>query len=517
MRATSTSSSRRRPPDGPAALLAAALLLFVLAGARVLGDYGPNIDAPKNWAEGRANLGVLLGRTPDPATAREQLHGAPVFMLAELSRAIFSDRLGLLDPVSARHALLIPLNAAFAVFLFLFARRHWGGWTALLAALALLSFPEYFGFSFNNLKDVPLVVLFSLAVMKGAERRTRRDLYVFHALLGAALCVKMYALLVPAILLARRDRKPLGTAAGGALTLGLVLAFYAPAWWATPDKRALLASWFGHASAVSVNPKGGWNLASFQQLAWKCPLWMLACAAAGTWTSLRRARKDPQDALLISWFFLPMLLPCLPGVYPYFPGLRLVLVACVPLAILAARGAFQLAEAAARRAPKQLRALRLAAGLGLVAANVCALSATHPYQTLYYNFLAGGLGVAQAKGIPWSFDYWLNSYREAGRWLDANAAPDAEVWEAYDAAIPERFKGLLRYSVSRRDLRIRYKDFSKEAPATLPPNTYLVFVPFSWYREEQRVLEGNVRAGRLERALEITRSGGEIATIYRRP
>ncbi|MBI4422262.1 MAG: hypothetical protein HY554_00955 [Elusimicrobia bacterium] len=509
------------------ALLLAALGLYALAGLRVLGDYGPNPDSGKNWDEGRANLDFLATGEVDARVVRRQTHGALFMMAAELSRRTLEERLGLLDAVAARHVILIPLNLAFALALFRFVRLRSDPWTGLVAALGVLTYPKYFGFSFNNLKDVPLVIFFSLAMMAWADRSAARGLgsrLSFFGFWGLALCSKLYALLVPLLLLVwtasrgggdaaaehPKGRRWAELAAGLALTGALVAALYAPAWWALPDKAQAGTDWLREVSAIALRPERGWSAWSFRHLVLRAPAAWLACAAVGLACVVRDYRRDPLS-IAAPWLLVPLILPCLPGLYGYADSFRLLLIHCVPLSILAARGGGVVAGALATRLP----AARALVGLLLLLPNLRAIVSTHPYQTTFFNALAGGLGGAQAAGLASSGDTWLSSHREVGRWLDANAAKDAEVWEV------DQFpwqRGLLRrFGVRRPDVRVVHYDARSAAESPIEANTYVVVVA---YRRDlapvTRRLEKLTASGELRRALEIKRQGGKIATVYHR-
>jgi hypothetical protein len=71
----------------------------------------------------------------------------------------------------------------------------------------------------------------------------------------------------------------------------------------------------------------------------------------------------------------------------------------------------------------------------------------HPYQTVYFSSVVGGLPGAVSLGVPWSFDYWGTSYRAAVRWLNDHAAAGATV-------IVPIAPHIVRYENPRRDLRI---------------------------------------------------------------
>jgi hypothetical protein len=139
---------------------------------------------------------------------------------------------------------------------------------------------------------------------------------------------------------------------------------------------------------------------------------------------------------------------------------------------------------------------------------------THPYQVTFFNALAGGLKGAQAKGIPDAYDYWLNSYREAGRWIDRNGAPRACVIGMYvSGTLPYFHKDLVKDAVRRPDLTaLRYPSVPlREGRIAIPPNTYVILVPFEYLRPSRRAME---QSGEFRAVHTISRQGGEICTIY---
>ncbi|MET0152398.1 MAG: hypothetical protein ABW298_07300 [Candidatus Binatia bacterium] len=56
---------------------------------------------------------------------------------------------------------------------------------------------------------------------------------------------------------------------------------------------------------------------------------------------------------------------------------------------------------------------------------LCWNVANHPFNLSFYNFWAGGLSSAQARGFPQATDYWGSSYRAAVKRLNAEAPGQA--------------------------------------------------------------------------------------------
>lgn len=524
--------------SGLKSLLLAVLpaVAFLLVSVFILEDYGPNIDSQKNFLEGENNLTYLISGRADPAISRDQMHGALTFMLADASRRILSGGLNLLDPISARHVIGPLLTAGFIPALLWFVKRHWDLPTALVTVAALVTFPEFLGHTFNNLKDIPLLIFFSLAIMCFAEWTStgrRRYLYGHFIFLGAALSIKLYALLVPIILLAwkgttwmsasERDhgRRREGSALphhllGALITLSIVLILYMPSFWALDSKLEFLKGWMFEAKSIGVRPQGAWDHYSLQQVIYRTPLPMLIVAGLGLVTTFLSGKWTPMNRLLLLWLLFPVFIPCLPYLFPYHNGMRLFLVFLVPFSIFSGQGVTWLAGTVSRQfnLPGHGGAVLLA-GFGLVlGGNLWALMSTHPYQTTYFNLLAGGLKGAQEKGIRWSCDYWLNSYKEAGRWLETHAARNANVITVYYSGTPSKYNtGLMRFSLVRDDLPVMRLPRMPD-PTITPRNSYVVFVPFHYLQRQRNAFDKH--AG-FQVVFRITRQEGEILTVYYKP
>jgi hypothetical protein len=509
---------------------------FLLVTVFILEDYGPNIDSQKNFLEGENNLTYLISGRADPAISRDQMHGAFTFMLADASRRILSEGMNLFDPISARHVIVPLLTAGFIPALLWFVKRHWDLPTALVTVTALITFPAFLGHTFNNLKDIPLLIFFSLAIMCFAEWMSmgrRRYLYGHFIFLGAALSIKLYALLVPIILLAwkgttwmsasdrdqwrRREVYTLPHYLIGALiTLSIVLIFYMPSFWALDSKLEFLKGWMFEAKSISLRPQGAWDYYSLQQVIYRTPLPMLMFAGLGFVTTFLSRGRTPMNQLLLLWLVFPVLLPCLPYLFRYQNGMRLFLVFLVPFSIFSGQGVTWLAGTLSRQFKLQGHGgAVLLAGFGLLlGGNLWALMSTHPYQTTYFNLLAGGLKGAQEKGIRWSCDYWLNSYKEAGRWLETHAVRNANVFTVYISRTPSKYNTeLMRFSLVRDDLPITRLQRMPD-PTLTPRNSYVVFVPFH-YLKRQRNAFGKHEGFQV--VFRITRQEGEILTIYYKP
>jgi len=507
----------------------AALVCFCVAGLFLVNDYGTIVDSRKNYSEGEMNLDYVLGRPLNEYVLHWQMHGAFVFMLADAAKRLLSDHLHLYDAVAGRHVILPLLTATFLAILFLFVRRHWGALQGAIAAGLLLTFPSFWGDTFNNLKDVPLLIFFSLAIMAFAEfRLTGRKRYLYGAciLWGFSLAIKTYALLAPVVVLAwvlltrkgddwpapLRIRAILPHAAAGlVLSLLIFLAFFAPAFWGVEDKLSYLVFWRERVKSISWGTTAGFNLIPFTQVLSRTPALVLIFALTGIVVAVRDRKRTPLYPLVLLWTFIPLIGPCLPRTLSYHNGMRHFLVFLTPFCMLAMIGLDRAARFLAASLRRKEQTVTAALGLLTLCISFAGIVTTHPYETAFFNGFAGGLKGAQAKNIPDAYDYWLNSYKEAGRWISEHGAADAHVM-----AVPEFNVYLISQTVSRPDITlVRVPDDPVRADSIpVPANTYVVVVPFPHIMPYRLFLEQSTEFRQVYR---ITRQGGEVCAIYYKP
>jgi hypothetical protein len=513
----------------------AALVVFLFVALVIVDDYGMNTDSQKNFQEGAMNLDYLLTGHADPDLLQWQMHGAPVFMFAEAAKRILHDRLGLSDATAARHVIIPVMTAVFLAILFYFVRRHWSALHGLTVVGLLLTFPYFWGQTFNNLKDVPLLIFFSLSVMSFVEwisTRALKYLYGFFILWGCAIAVKTYAFFVPPLLgmwiLIRPEtwrgktgfparRSLVHAGVGLCVTAVIVAALYAPAFWGVGDKLSFLGIWRQHVRDITYAGHSSFNLNPFVQVLFRTPLLVLICAVAGLFAAARRYRASPLHSLLIVWLALPLVIPCLPRTLVYHNGMRLFMVFLVPYCILASVGIGELAGVLAKKLKKGGETIAAAIASVTIGASLWGVVSTHPYETTFFNALAGGLKGAQEKRIADSWDYWMNSYREAERWLDRFAAPNANVIAMYRSGTAPRFHtDLMRDAIARTDLKVvRFPAVPARAGRiAIPGNTYVIMIPFDYLRPSRTFLE---RSGEFRKVYEITRQGGEVCSIFYKP
>ncbi len=501
---------------------------FLLIAISQLNDYGFNIDSKKNFFEGDENLNYILNKKGNISALFFQMHGAFFLMISSLFNLILSDQFHLMNEISSRFLVLPLLVSLFVIPLYFFLKKHFGYLVAMVSVLSLLSFPEFFGFVFNDLKDIPLVVFFSLSIMSFYEWTVTRKikfLYLFFLSFGLTLSIKIYAIVIVPILFIwcfmmpsnKIKLKDLFEENKSYFLIGLLIVFllvavlYMPAFWGMGNKMDFIQKLIHDLKDVSVNDYSGWNYYSFMFIFFKTPLPMLFFAFLGLYITFKKRRKS-LFLLLLLWMLIPALILCMPKTVRYFHGLRLFLVFIVPFSIIVSIGfkRFYVFVLQKTKLNKQLSLILLV--FCLLFGNIFAIASTHPYETLYFNELVGGLGGAQKNKVISSFDYWLTSYKEAGVWINKNAAPLSTISLFYVSFYPFELYNFFDSYLVRKDLEIK-RFFQLESINMLPSMSYIVYIPLDQYRfmTAENQLKNNFE---YKPVYKISRQGGEVLTIY---
>ena len=455
--------------------------------------------------------------------------------LSALTKYVFYTRLALLDPVDAHHLAgglqMTVLLAVIAVF----ARRHFGFWPAVIAGSSLALHPRLWAHAHNNPKDVPLVVLFSLAAItlySGVARRRPRRIVAAAILWGAALAAKASALVVPllaapAVLGALRGRpatEPPPESHGSRWSVAAALAAMpliafatALALWpylATDFPRHLMQ----HVQWLLTRSTGGspnWTTDAVGNLLITTPIPILAMAAVGFVALAGRWRRRPDERglhlMILAWLALPILRVSVPHSRDY-DGIRHWMEVLPALAVLAGLGGGLLIDCnrwAGRWRGGVAVVLLLGAFGPILAWNVL----HHPDQLLYFNAVTGGLAGARERGNPDANDYWGSSYRRGLAWINENAGPDSllivGVGEHIVAAVAEI---RLREDVQLLPVREAVERLASRTPIGRPDQAvYLMYITRpAFYTDLARLAEEG-----LQPIHEITADGVPILKIFR--
>jgi len=521
------------------------ILIYLVMAFFIVKDYGITWDEPRNFGIGEKYLYFYHTGHLDFEDDKPVIKGHPNFydrkvkerpymlwpfanILSAITCYIFYQKINLFDPISAHHIIIPILTAIFLYILFLFVKRHWGNFIGLISILTLITYPRFFGHSFNNIKDVPETIFFSITIMLFAEWvLSHRMKYLYSAFIcfGFALATKMDAILIPIILilwqipffykyivagsLIKTIKTLFHIIAGLVVTSVVVLSFYPPLFPWQQDKASFLISICWYICTIGINPNTSWNLYAPVQIFYITPVVILVLFIYSLVWIFIRVHRNNLHLLLIIWVLFPILRHCLPYTNHY-GGIRHFLVSIVPFAIIVSIGFDHLLNVCSKLIKIKKGLLATFICMLFLIPNLYSLISLHPYQTTYFNSLIGGLKGAQEKEFPYSSDYWLNSYRKAGEWLDKNAKNNS-----YYCAIP--YDKIFKYYILRKDLKsVSYEEILSD----VPPNTYIVVIPKKWWfrmKYESKTDEILTLISKSEIVYRIERQGGEIITIYYNP
>ncbi|KKP24434.1 MAG: hypothetical protein SZ59_C0002G0280 [candidate division TM6 bacterium GW2011_GWF2_28_16] len=491
-------------------LLCIATTYFV-SSIFLLKDYGITLDEPVNFGIGHKYLNYYqtghldfqdnipeLNEHPKEYNAVAKKIPYMIFSLENILSAIscklFYEKLHILNPIDAHHIIILILLLIFIFIFFFFLQKYWGNFIALSSILILLTIPRFFGHTFNNIKDIPEIIFFTITIIYFVEfiiNEKAKFLYLSFIFFGFALATKMDALLIPIILFlwqfkniitliknnsCIKIRTIINYFLGALISFFIFISLFPPLQpWAYNNSRdffdkapIFFISLFRYCVGIGSDISLGWNLYSIKQIYYTTPILILVFFILGFIFILFNKHKYKFNLLLLIWVLFPVLRHCLPKVNHY-DGLRHFLIFIVPFSIITAIGIKELANFINNKFKINKIFLSIFLFFIIFFTNIYNLIETHPYQTTFYNYFTGGLNGAQDKNIPFSCDYWLNSLRSGINWLNKNANLNANI----TSPLLNYFdKDTFYFYDLRKDLK--FIDFDKN---NIPNNSYIINIP----------------------------------------
>jgi hypothetical protein len=346
------------------------------------------------------------------------------------------------DAFVIRHVLCAIIGIGGMAAAWAIARLIAGPRAGLLALLALAVCGPWFGSMFNHTKDIPLAaammgaIYFMLRTARDLPRPRLLHLVFFGLLLGAALGQRALGLIllfyVP-VAIALHLPQPV-TLKTSARFLARSLLLFVPAF--ALGYLIMIAAWPWAALSLFNPIRGLFAFAHFEYpirtllfgesflmaevprwyvpvyLAIKLPLAVLFGAALGLVTAAGIARghaalRSRETAFMALVALFPVACHVI-SQGPAFSGIRHFLFVLPPVAVLAGIGF----DAALTWLEARRRALAMAAYAGLAVWLIWPASVLvrlHPYESLYFNPLVGGL---QGAALRYDTDYWVNVMHE---------------------------------------------------------------------------------------------------------
>lgn len=442
---------------------------YILFGAFNVHAHGVAIDSPSlfrmgdrtlYWIEHGFNSDDMNLQRAEPSDLDSQFEycpdGAdrfhypifPAFVGAVTSR-IVHDKLGWMDRVDAHHFGLVLLNAVALLLFAVYTTRLFGKAAGVASTLTLTLFPLALGHSLNNAKDWPCAQFYGLCLLAfGTGVLTRKPKHVLAGgvFAGIALASKLNGAFAIAtagafaciayVLLFHRKRRfswPLFISVAAVPLVAFFVFFFTWPWlyYGQPHE------WFEHIQEYvrfmanyAVGSRDTWTAYPINVVMWMTPPAVLVAAAFATLLTLRTHNRSElaKNILVLSWFLVPILRITLP--HSNFYDMNRHFLEYVPaLSVLAGRGVAALLEfvtvslrgSNAAFKNTAIAGFSVAYGVGILAPAV----QSQPFQSMYFNSFAGGLGGAQFAGLSspegmndWRVggcegDYWFSTTRLA--------------------------------------------------------------------------------------------------------
>ncbi|MEM6994780.1 MAG: glycosyltransferase family 39 protein [Myxococcota bacterium] len=421
------------------------LVVFASVGLATVGDYGVTTDEPWRMLWSREWMEALrTGRVEQYSRMPGRECYGVLYDLLGRTAWLAHHRLGGTDEFFARHVLNLAAGCAALLGTHRLARTLAGPRVAVVAMLLLAVCPRFLGSAFANPKDIPFTaaaVWAAWASCRLLRNGTREAHFVAAAL--ASLCaavrpfgVVFFGVAAVAAFVAAEERS-FGARivrALGVLTLAyLGCMMLWPVLWVRPPWHLVSASldltqhvhgsrslFFGELHPFFDAPGAyvvtwlGITLPLAVVFGAPVGLAMLGVAACRLRPRMRTAFGW---VLLSAWVAGPALLPFLRRTTLYDTSRHLLFIV-PPLCIFAA-----LAWVHWARCGPRARVLAVAFVSLSSVASARESIALHPYQSLYFNELVGGIAGARGR-----FDvaHYSETYREGFRWL-AEHHPGAAV------------------------------------------------------------------------------------------
>jgi hypothetical protein len=369
---------------------------------------------------------------------------------ASITNKIFYSRLGWMGAIESRHFAAVLWLWLLLMTVFSFLWYNAGPWEAVLATIALATFPRIVAHGHFNLKDIPSCASFTLVVLtfyRGVQRRSWVWIVISSVVWGIGLAVKANLLFVPLILIPwyvidevhrRRDAGgvPRGRVLAALLGYPFVAVVIALICWPylLVDFPDHLKTYLTSLVRRGYSGDAGWQTGPFVTWITTMPLVDIVLSSIGVFV-LRQRRSEPLlqgfGSLLALWIGVTLVRVSVPGAID-FDGIRHWMEIVPAVCILVGFGGARLIRLVEDRALKDCEArTRLVISAALVAVvfapTVMWSVHNHPHQIAYYNQLIGRLPGAQAAGLTDSTDYWGVSTRSAMRWFNENAELGAAI------------------------------------------------------------------------------------------
>lgn len=394
----------------------------------------------------------------------------PVFsdIMSTFSNVIFYEKLGWLRDDYAYRVYTLALAALVVGVIFYWTYSLYGFFPAIISTLVLGTTPLFWAESHFNLKDVPQMAFFSLAIWqfwKGAVSKSNKNIIVSAVFAAFAFSTKLNIVFMPFILApwfivyylskSQKDRKSYNKWWWLLFVYPLImLVIFIGSWpqmWASPIQNFIKVIEIYREIGVSPDYTPAFrtifNFSTYASI-WiiisTYPL-VIIMSAIGIFFSFKNIRKtkDYLPLLFLLWFFVPIARASLPFT-SIFGGVRHIMEYIPAVSMLAGYGVFNLLKLFPSKKTKMYIGMLLIVGFVPL---IFTLVRLHPAENVYFNSFIGGLSGAKKANITgWGYNDG-GIYRKATVWLNEHADKNSHIAVAFsepaDFYIPELREDLL--------------------------------------------------------------------------
>ncbi len=422
--------------------------ITLLIGLLSFRQFGVPVDAGTMDSLGRDAYAYVFLGAEWPENPAWRYHGTAVELPLQIIQNFVADpenKPTMNRRLFTQHVAIFLIFWAGMIALYALAKRRFDSWKwALLACLLLFVSPRIFAHAFYNSRDIPVMTLFTVSMLtlsRLSDRRTYTTAIIHGIASGAALGIRIPALIIPALTVAYlvhdalRDRwtdnvqsmrKTVSLSVIYAAALCITVYCLWPFLWSSPLSH--------FAEAYSFMSSLGQETVFLGRTYFSTPwhyiaLWILITVPlcfslfflVGACEILFSAIRHPiasilrrqHDVLFFAWFMLPILAIVITGagiynewhhIYFVYPAFVLIAVSGVQWTTAQLHTRW---NATIAGIPSLLIGLQLLATTGWMVWN-------HPMEFAYFSIPSS---IVQHYFIPPRADYWGLSYREAIRSL----------------------------------------------------------------------------------------------------
>ncbi|MDD5645096.1 MAG: glycosyltransferase family 39 protein [bacterium] len=493
--------------------------ILVITGISVFKDYGVGYDEPAQKITGDINFDYVFHSDTRLLSYENRCYGPAFEILLTAICKTLPEQHTRRDIFLLRHLCTFFVFCIGAVFLYLIVLRQTGNtFWALLSVLFFVFSPRIFAHSFFNSKDIPFMSFFIIgfySLIRLLENKNAKWILIHSFASGFLMDIRLAGILIVFItsvlfIADSVSRKThllnLFALTGLYLALtALITVLFWPALWPSPISSLSAAiretihyPWPGKILFMGNYLSAG-NLPWYYLPVWiaiTTPLSYIILFFCGLPDFAASAVKSPKNRLyagVLLWFFIPLLSAMFfrPVLYNSWRHFFFIYPSLVIIAVHGARKLYGI-RIPNRNIRKILKAIFILIILCSLFHTMLFMYKGHPFEHLYFNFLAGNKCLDYFEG-----DYWGLSCRQGLEYLIKNGGEGKII--IYAADWPGKFNAYILKTENVK--RLHYTENPEEADYIITNNT----ADIENYPAFKECFSINIRCGKILSVLKKTR------------